>query len=199
MSAGRGDPCLVCLVPLRQNNSMGICKRNPVCSNAYDAAYHETHKEQKAATDAAYGAANKERIAVRRADYRETNRVDLNTEARARYEVNKEGERARSAAYQRANPEKMRAYVARRKVRVSTNMDQLDRELSVAYRKAIANDSCFYCGGPGEQDDHYTSLANGGTDHWWNLVRACAPCNLHKNRMNGDEFVSLLTTIGVGL
>ena len=177
-----------------------------MCAAAYYNAYNESRKEEHDA----YRETHRTEKAVYDAAYREVNRVDLTIKKSAYYEEHKE-ERAvyyeehaaeqavTHAAWNKANPERVSAYGARRRVRANVNMDQLDRELSVAYRKAIANDSCFYCGGPGEQDDHYTSLANGGTDHWWNLVRACAPCNLHKNRMNGDEFVSLLTTIGVGL
>ena len=53
-------------------------------------------------------------------------------------------------------------------------MDGTDRLLSVCYRLAIRNDPCFYCGSPETAHvDHFFPLAKGGTDHWWNLVRAC--------------------------
>lgn len=74
-------------------------------------------------------------------------------------------------------------------------MDTFDKELSLAYRAAIGKDACFYCGDQGAatyHNDHYVSLYNGGTDHWWNLVRACGPCNHRKNKMNGDEFLALI-------
>jgi 5-methylcytosine-specific restriction endonuclease McrA len=69
-------------------------------------------------------------------------------------------------------------------------MDAVDRVLSVEYRKAIANDPCTYCGRPGEQDDHRLPLARGGTDHWWNLHRACTNCNQRKHTMTHEEFVT---------
>lgn len=74
-------------------------------------------------------------------------------------------------------------------------MDVADRELSVAYRLAIRHDPCFYCGSP-ETDhvDHFFPIAKGGTDVWWNLVRACSRCNHAKYDRCGTAF--LLLTAG---
>jgi 5-methylcytosine-specific restriction endonuclease McrA len=88
--------------------------------------------------------------------------------------------------------ENRRADKARRRARSRADMDKFDIELSVAYRKAIKNDPCFYCGEPGEHDDHYQALADGGTDHWWNLVRACRKCNQSKHTTHGDTFRSTI-------
>jgi 5-methylcytosine-specific restriction endonuclease McrA len=69
-----------------------------------------------------------------------------------------------------------------------------DKAESIEWRKLIVGDSCFYCGTADAavyEDDHYVSVANGGTDHWWNLVRACQDCNRAKSAMNGDEFLAL--------
>ena len=185
----KGDPCSVCLVPLTQDNKTGICQRNLVCKAAYMEVYREVnrvelavkreaHKGEQAVKAAARYAAHPEKKAAYGAVY---------------YEANKEVVNARSAVWQKAHPETHRAQESRRRARGRVNMTREDRELSVAYRLAIANDVCFYCKErPGEHDDHYQSLANGGTDHWWNLVRSCPPCNWRKHAMNGDEFVSLL-------
>jgi 5-methylcytosine-specific restriction endonuclease McrA len=109
------------------------------------------------------------------------------------YADNRESVLVRVAEYRKAHPEVHRAVLSRRKVRTQASMDALDRELSVSYRKAIANDLCYYCGAvETHHDDHYVPLANGGTDHWWNLVRACAPCNFSKHTMSGDEFLLLI-------
>jgi 5-methylcytosine-specific restriction endonuclease McrA len=144
----------------------------------YSATYRAAHKDRKAASNAAYSAAHREDKAVWMAIWHQEHKEDL---------------KPYLAAWWRAHPESVRARNARHRTRVKSGMDKLDRALSVAYRKAIANDPCFYCGAPGEHDDHYVSLANGGTDHWWNLVRACAHCNLRKNSKNGDEFVVILS------
>jgi hypothetical protein len=57
-----------------------------------------------------------------------------------------------------------------------------DKQISTAYRKAIKNDPCFYCGQKTTEmhTDHKLPLAKGGTDHWWNLAKACSHCNLSK-------------------
>jgi 5-methylcytosine-specific restriction endonuclease McrA len=108
------------------------------------------------------------------------------------YVKHKDAITERHRVYYRMNPERWRAFESRRRTRVAVDMTAEDREISVVYRKVIASDPCFYCGAPGEHDDHYQSLATGGTDHWWNLVRACAPCNLSKHTMDGDTFIEYL-------
>lgn len=104
------------------------------------------------------------------------------------YLANREECLARALEWQKNHPESRAATHAQRKHNALAGMDEFDKELSRDYREAIKNDPCFYCGKPGEQYDHYVSLINGGTDHWWNLVRACSACNWTKNRRNGDEF-----------
>lgn len=95
--------------------------------------------------------------------------------------------RDRVKRWRKANPEAHRAADARRKSRSKISPE--DAVISVAYRCAIANDPCFYCGGAGEQDDHYFAIAKGGTDIWYNLVRACAACNNHKRTRCGTFFL----------
>ncbi len=158
----------------------------------YGAAYKASHKEGIAAVDAAYRATHKKEAAIRSAAWYVAHKEERVAYSAAWQEAHREDQAAWHATYETAHPEKRRAANARRRVRVKVSMTAEDRELSVDYRKAIANDPCFYCGAPGEHDDHYVSLFNGGTDHWWNLVRACALCNHRKNKKNGDEFIALL-------
>lgn len=113
----------------------------------------------------------------------------------ARYrEQNRDAMRSRNAAFYAANPEWNAAKHARRRARVDANMDTKDRALSVERRRAIKNDPCFYCGERSEvmHDDHVRPLAKGGTDHWWNLVRACASCNHRKGTKSADQFLNEL-------
>lgn len=129
--------------------------------------------------------------------------------ALARVSANPEGKRAADAdyylrnrdqvlarvrAYSLDNPEVQRAHAARRKVRITVDMTAEDRRDSIEWRKAIKDDPCFYCGEHAEvmHDDHMTPLAKGGTDHWWNLVRACASCNLRKSATTAEEFMERL-------
>ncbi len=154
-----------CSRQLKRDNSCGYCQRH---RNQAEAV--RSYKQQ-------YGEAHADKLRTGRQQW---------------YAGNREAVLARVSEYRRTHPEVHAAVMSRRKVRVRADMDSLDRELSVSYRKAIADDPCFYCGVTETHHvDHYISLANGGTDHWWNLVRACAPCNFSKHAMNGDEFLLL--------
>lgn len=71
-------------------------------------------------------------------------------------------------------------------------MDATDRLLSAFYRQAIRNDPCYYCGSSvTDHTDHFFPLAKGGTDHWFNLVRACRSCNFSKRTTCGTAFLLL--------
>lgn len=113
----------------------------------------------------------------------------------ARYrEQNRELMRSRNAAFYAANPEWNAAKHARRREQASLQVDAMDRALSIEWRKAIKNAPCFYCGERQEvmHDDHVRPLAKGGTDHWWNLARACASCNHRKGTKSADQFLNEL-------
>lgn len=101
------------------------------------------------------------------------------------------GEQIREASrrYRKAHPETDLAAIHRRRQRRDHGMTAVDRLLSNAYRRAIRHDPCFYCGGLGQEDDHYFPLSKGGTDHWYNLVRACLPCNRSKMTTCGTAFL----------
>lgn len=87
-----------------------------------------------------------------------------------------------------ANPERASARRARRRVRLIHGMSSADIDLSTSYRQAIGSDRCHYCHGDSAHVDHFFPIAKGGTDHWWNLVRACASCNLKKSSRCGTWF-----------
>ena len=101
----------------------------------------------------------------------------------------------RMRQHYRDNREAYYAKANRRRQIVKVAMDKLDRALSADYRQAIRSDSCVYCGAPGAHVDHFFPLAKGGTDHWWNLVRACEHCNKSKAARCGTWFA--LRTGGV--
>ena len=162
--------------------------KDPAQQAAWKAAWEEAHKEERAARRVV----RREEIRVRSATWLKDNKERKAATDAAWRNANPEKVAAISATWQKAHPEKTRANNSRRRTKVKVKMTREDRELSADYRIAIAHDRCFYCGASGEHDDHYISLANGGTDHWWNLVRACAPCNLRKGPKNGDEFIALL-------
>jgi hypothetical protein len=141
------------------------------------------------------GFCHKHRKAYRDAynrDYYQRTQAERREYSRQYREVYAEEHRAAAKAWHTANPEARQAAHARRRRRVRASMDATDRLLSAFYRRAIRNDPCFYCGSPDtDHVDHYFPLAKGGTDHWFNLARACQRCNLRKQVMCGTAFLLL--------
>lgn len=86
------------------------------------------------------------------------------------------------------NPQRWLAANTRRKRNLGIGMDAFDKQVTLGYRTAIQQDPCLYCDARGEHVDHYFPVAKGGTDHWWNLVRACGPCNRRKHARCGTWF-----------
>src|SRR4051812_48827073 len=99
------------------------------------------------------------------------------------YQKNKERINKRNAEYAKNNREVRRGIKARYRTQLVKGMSKLDRQKSTLHRKRIKNNACYYCDKVTEQmhDDHYYPLAKGGTDHWFNIVRACSTCNQKKN------------------
>lgn len=49
-----------------------------------------------------------------------------------------------------------------------------------SWRDIVRHDPCAWCGHPGSESatvDHVVTRADGGSDHWDNLVGACRACN----------------------
>ncbi|WP_394253649.1 HNH endonuclease [Arthrobacter pityocampae] len=100
-----------------------------------------------------------------RQDHHLKNREARNQRAKANYEANKDYYNLKASRRQRQTTEGMTAE---------------DIAVSNAYRDAIKDDPCHYCGGPSSTVDHVFPVAKGGRDYWFNLVRACEPCNKRK-------------------
>lgn len=176
--------------------------KDPEQFRAYQRAYQEAHRREHAARQRAYrqrqdaketaGCSPEEAARIRQA-----RAAEFGEYLRGRRQNNPTKYAKTSAAgsrrYRQRHPEKLQAAKGRRRQRISVAMTAEERAESAEWRKLIKDDPCFYCGAlETHHVDHYISLANGGTDHWWNLVRACSPCNLRKGRMNGDDFLRLL-------
>jgi 5-methylcytosine-specific restriction endonuclease McrA len=114
------------------------------------------------------------------------NRDHVNASVQAWRDANRDSWEEYMQRWRETHREHARAYDSAR--RAQQKLSPEDRVLSIAYRQAIVNDQCQYCGGPGEHFDHFFPLAHGGTDHWWNLVRACAFCNHSKHAHCGTWF-----------
>jgi 5-methylcytosine-specific restriction endonuclease McrA len=122
--------------------------------------------------------------------YYQSRKAEFREYARNWRLANGDDSRAAARAWNRANPEARQAMHARRRTRVKADMSAADRRESVERRKQIKSDPCYYCGTAETSDtDHFFPLAKGGTDHWWNLVRACDLCNSRKNATCGTAFM----------
>lgn len=182
--------------------------KDPEKFRAYHAAYQRAHAAEHVASQRAYlqrqdaesPEAIEERNAARRVYWAE-HAAEIGERRRALRQDNAEyaaQHAAHQRSYRQAHPEYRRADRARRRQRVTVIFTATDRAESVAWRELIRDDPCYYCGtAKTHHVDHYVALINGGTDHWWNLVRACQGCNLRKSAMDGDQFIALLASEGV--
>lgn len=98
-------------------------------------------------------------------------------------EANREATRASNRKYKAAHPEADEAANARRRSRLKEGMTDEDCRLSRLFRQVSKDFPCFYCGAPVPVEakphelEHYFALSEFGTDHFWNLLRACQACN----------------------
>lgn len=140
---------------------------------------HKHRKEYLGTRNRAYYAAHQDELVEYARLYREVYAEEHRAYSREHYATNG-----------RISPEAQRAAAARRRQRAEHGMDEVDRLLSAEYRKAIRNDPCFYCrAAETHHVDHFFPLAKGGTDAWFNLVRACQDCNLSKFTKCGTAFL----------
>jgi hypothetical protein len=79
--------------------------------------------------------------------------------------------------------------VWRRRRRATLRLSRVDQAVAKSYKAAIASDRCRYCGGIGEQNDHYFPVAKGGGGQWLNLTRSCRKCNQTKGAFCGTWFI----------
>lgn len=98
-------------------------------------------------------------------------------------EDNRKTVRASNRKYKAAHPETDEAANARRRSRLMVGMTDEDCRLSRLFRQVSKGFPCFYCGAPvpvgakPHELEHYFPLSEFGTDHFWNLLRACQACN----------------------
>ncbi|MFE7233916.1 HNH endonuclease [Streptomyces sp. NPDC057596] len=174
----------------RQGCEAEGCDQPHHCRGLCEKHYHERYTKPKRAQ---YEQARRERLAA----LSPVEKAALREERRRYYQENRERiQEQRKAAYVRQyaeDPAPWRAAKSRRRMRLDRKMTREDARISTDYRRAIVNDACFYCSAT-EADcvDHFFPLAKGGTDHWWNLVRACTSCNGSKHAKCGTRFMLMV-------
>lgn len=164
----------------RASASDGLNSWCKECQNAANKASREKDPERSAEYRRNY---NREYM-------REYSKTDTFKQIRRRYYQGRGGEYLKK--WRDENPEKVKEYsrkteqkrgpIRDAEKRSQKKLSPEDKVISTEYRKAIANDSCYYCGQRTEvmHTDHKFPLSKGGTDHWWNLARSCSQCNLSK-------------------
>lgn len=193
----------------RQAYNRDYYQRNQPDLVAYAAQYREEHADEHRAASLRWEQTNPDRKRANDAAYRDRNRERLREEgreaskrsrakhavtrrarSRARYAEDPAKSLAATARWYAEHPEARAAHNALRRQRVNrVPLTREDKQIAMAYRRAIRDDPCYYCGGTGQEDDHFFPLAKGGTDHWWNLIRACRRCNRSKRATCGTAFL----------
>lgn len=156
-----------------------LCKRHYV--QRYVAPKRAQYQQTRHDRVAAMSPAERAEEAAKRRRYYQENRERIQSQRKAAY----------TKMYAQ-DPAPWRAAKSRRRMRLDRRMTPDDARISVDYRRAIAADPCYYCGAE-ETDcvDHIFPLAKGGTDHWWNLARACTACNASKHSKCSTRYMLL--------
>jgi hypothetical protein len=125
---------------------------------------------------------------ARREALGEMHRAENRKRMRKWREENPEAYAAVRAKYHALNPGSQRAYSHSRRIKTGAGMTA--KQLS-DWTKA-QDKRCFYCDCACESTyhvDHIVPLSKGGEHQEWNLVIACAPCNLAKGACDASEFL----------
>lgn len=162
-------------------------KRNPVERRRL------SDDERREQAHLRYMADRDRRLANDARRYRETREGHAEYNRRY-YEDHSDRIKQNAKRWAESNRELRSAHNARRRTRLADGMSAVDIRMSADYRRRIADDPCYYCGTRADemQDDHLIPLARGGTDHWFNLVRACRACNASKRDKMPGEFLAQL-------
>lgn len=129
--------------------------------------------------------------------WREKNRDKMLAYRRARYLALANLIAEANRKYQQANPEKYRTHRRNRKARIRGAGGYFTED-DIAARFREQNGLCFWCKGDISAEyhaDHFLPIAQGGTNHAYNIVLACPTCNLSRGKKLPADFFSYLKKI----
>ena len=129
--------------------------------------------------------------------WQKNNRDKVIAYRRARYLVFADQIAEANRKYQQANPEKYRTLRRNRKARVRGAGGSFTAE-DIATRFQEQSGLCFWCKtdiSSGYHADHFLPIAQGGTNHAYNIVLACPTCNLSRGKKLPADFFSYLKKI----
>lgn len=155
-----------------------LCKRGHLAARTAKAECVEC----KRLNSAAHYRANSQVYKDRAAEWHGAQPKGWRDAAHARYRTeHKDTRHAYGRAWNKLNAEKKRAYTRNRKAaKRNAGVHTVDDVRTI---KASQSDACFYCESPltAEHVDHFIALSRGGSNERWNIVVACAECNMRKS------------------
>jgi 5-methylcytosine-specific restriction endonuclease McrA len=105
-------------------------------------------------------------------------------------EVIIEQELVRLKAWRLKNPQRVALAKRRRKAKKSESCATLT-PTEWANTLKLFNLKCVYCAADWEHQDHFIPLSKGGGYTKYNIVPACAPCNISKSNKMPVNFIGL--------
>lgn len=170
-----------------RKNGKGLRSKCKSCESKRDAVYNHINKDKRLAYKKNHPTTY---VKSDRRAYYKAHKDKLLKQAKLYRETNSEKISFYKKKYRAEHPELNRHYKSLRRAR-STKLSRYEATVARSYRLAISKDPCYYCGKFASimHDDHYYPLSKGGTNHWYNLVRACHNCNGSKWNRCGTWFI----------
>ena len=172
----------------KKNGKYGRASQCKQCAKEYAAAWYVENKDHAAKLRKAWYRSNKDRVA----EYYAANRDRIAERARERYAANRDEILDRNAEYRAANPHLHWESTHRRRS-ASFGFDPIVESFTKEALLAEYGDSCWHCGGPFEEIDHFPiPVSKGGPHTLENCRPACRKCN---KRSWTDRFTSRATGV----
>ena len=115
-----------------KSKKYGVQSACKACTDVYQKAYREAHREEAKARTQAYREVNSEKVKASQKAYLEANFEKIKAQRKAYREANSEKIKAQQKAYRKANPDKLQA---KNQAYYETNFDKL-KAYQKAYREA---------------------------------------------------------------
>jgi len=185
------------------NNHCKACKKrvkdqwyadNAEHSRAYAVQYRVANPDKIKSYNDSWLAANPDYHSARYV----ANKDEITLRNRLWVEANEEKHLAYNRAYTRQwrkdNPSRVKLQKHTRRQRefsATAVLTEQERAETLAHLNTIAEDTCFFCDQITDpmHVEHLTPLSRGGTNHSWNLVMSCQPCNNTKYTKTAEEFI----------
>ena len=152
----------------RKASADGLAYKCKPCVSEYNRKYREAHRDELVEYSRKWHSENREYMRQYHIDNRER-RLNYYNE------------------WKLSNRDKRRATEqARRARKMNAGGSFTDKEWQAKLEEFEGR--CAYCPGEAEHIDHIVPVSKGGTSFIWNLIPACASCNLSKRDRSLEEW-----------